>query len=177
MNNKSQELSLNLIVIGSLALLVLLIVGGILIFGGGDLLSGFTSIGASEQEVTQISFINHCRSLCNTLNLRMDWEQLEDSPELFWKEVKDYCCEHSDLDKSGGLDYYGEKGPEICALAFDCMFDTRLASEFCDGIYFNKLNGYYYSYLFRTITTTDAGEEWRCNYNPPGYSPAGNSPI
>ncbi len=100
MTRKAQELSLNLIVVGALALLVLLIVGGILIFGGGDLLSGFTSIGASDEEVRITSFLSSCQSRCNTLNLMIDYDDLggpTDPKDNFINQLSSYCCESSDL--------------------------------------------------------------------------------
>lgn len=130
---KTQELSLNLIVVGSLALLVLLIIGGILIFGGGDLLSGLTNIGASDEEVRITSFLSTCQSRCNTLNLVMDASDLNDGISVNEaSQLRSFCCEASDLDQSGEYDNNGGFGGEICALAYDqCTIDGIIPNSFC----------------------------------------------
>ncbi|MBN1923312.1 MAG: hypothetical protein JW791_00955 [Nanoarchaeota archaeon] len=128
---KAQELSLNLIVVGALALLVLLIVGGILIFGGGDLLSGFTSIGASDEEVRITSFLSSCQSRCNTLNLMLDYDDVEADPAQYTNQLKSFCCESSDLDESGSIEENGLFGPELCSLAYDCLLDGQSPSIYC----------------------------------------------
>jgi hypothetical protein len=140
---KAQELSLNLIVVGALALLVLLIIGGIIIFGGGDLLSGLTSIGASDEEVRITQFLSTCQSRCNTLNLLVDYSDLQAGDEDdYLDQLKSYCCEATDLDLSGTYDVSGEFGPEICSLAFDCSLDGRLPADYCSD---NFLSDDFYS--------------------------------
>ncbi len=136
---KAQEISLNLIVVGALALLVLLIVGGILIFGGGNLFSGLQSMGPDSEQVSVTSFLSKCQSKCNTLQLSIrDLNSLTQNQRNL---VKAYCCEHADLDGDGKYESFGDNGPEFCADAYDCKIGGTSLSSYCSDNDWNNGDG------------------------------------
>ena len=144
---RAQELSLNLIVVGALALLVLLIIGGVMIFGGGELMGGLTSVGASEQEIAITSLQSACTSKCNILNSLVNGKTdlgLETTLQVkgyLW----DYCCESYDLDADGVISEAGSYGPEYCALFYNCNIDGVYPSSYCTVVG-GAAGGYYDNY-------------------------------
>lgn len=134
---KAQELSLNLVVVGALALLVLVLIGGVMVFGGGDLIEGLTSIGASDEEVRVTSFTSTCQSKCNILNNLLDSDDLSGSgtgsfsDQTVETQVKAFCCESNDLDGDGSIEESGDLGSEYCAEFYDCSVDGVTAETFC----------------------------------------------
>lgn len=144
---KAQELSLNLIVVGALALLVLLIVGGVLIFGGGDLIAGIGQIGPGDEEVDITAFQSSCQSKCNTLNLLYDENDLEryeltamTNLDSKYNSIKNFCCESADLDGNGAIEDNGDLGPETCALAYSsCRIGNYGVNDICDSLLADSL--------------------------------------
>lgn len=134
---KAQELSLNLIVVGALALLVLLIIGGVMVFGGGDLMEGLTSLMPGREDVSATSFLSSCQQKCGTLNLVVDEDDVPagaaiSSSDPNYNAFKNYCCEAADLDGDGTIESNGDLGAEICALAYDdCTIGMYSGSSFC----------------------------------------------
>lgn len=135
---KSQELSLNMIVIGALALLVFLIIGGVLIFSGGDILGSLQGMGASQEEVAVTTFKSTCASKCRILQqLAPPMSGVIDENQM--NQIKAYCCENYDLNSNGIIETSTTLGPEYCALAYaDCRISGRNPSIFCKGTY-NRL--------------------------------------
>ncbi|VVB75136.1 Uncharacterised protein [Candidatus Tiddalikarchaeum anstoanum] len=132
---KTQELSLNMIVVGALALLVLLIIGGVLIFGGGDMLSGLTSLGPSQGEVDTTAFTSTCRSKCNTLNLQVTETQYRGitsytTNATLINQIKAFCCSSADLDGSGLI-----SSNELCSSAYtQCRLGSLSTATFCQKV-------------------------------------------
>jgi hypothetical protein len=131
---KAQELSMNLIVIGALSLTVLLIVGGILIFGPWDVLGSFTSSSDSSQQL----LITKCNSKCNNLKyLATDVDNLASS------DLKGFCCESLDINKDGQI-----QDNEICANAYkrcslngkpiDCVNDDSTGDGYSTSVACNE---------------------------------------
>jgi hypothetical protein len=134
-----------MIVVGSLALLVLLIIGGVMIFGGSDLMSGLTGMGPSTEEVSQTTFLSQCRSKCNSLNLELqsytNWyanlvqnpSTGAPSPSNIAQAIKNFCCYSTDLNSNGQIETSGSSGPEICAKAYaqSCTIDGMTPMLFC----------------------------------------------
>lgn len=131
---KAQELSLNMIVVGALALLVLLLIGGVLMFGGGDILQGLSGMGASQEEVSLTSFRSTCASKCRIMNQLVSSYDSINAQNL--NQVKNFCCESYDLDSSGLIELQGSMGPEICSAAYtECRLSGRTPANFCQGSY------------------------------------------
>jgi len=132
---KSQELSLNLIVVGALALLVFLIVGGILIFSGGDILGALQGMGASQQEVAITTFRSSCASKCRVLQqLAPSVSGVINQDQML--QIKTFCCENYDLNSNGLIELSTEIGPEFCSLAYaDCKLSGRSSVQLCKGKY------------------------------------------
>jgi hypothetical protein len=171
--SKAQELSLNMIVVGSLALLVLLIIGGVMIFGGSDLMSGLTGMGPSTEEISQTTFLSQCRSKCNSLNLELqsypNWYNnftmsnvavqvgnswlLPVNPINILRFIKTFCCHSADLNGNGLIEATGSSGPEICSKAYaqSCTIDGVSPAVFCKKVL--SYNTAYYTVYDFTITT------------------------
>jgi hypothetical protein len=133
---KAQELSLNLIVVGALALLVLLIIGGVMVFGGGDLINQLLGIAPEEEDVAITSFRSTCTTKCQTLNYVLDDNDIPtaalwSTSDPNYNAVKNYCCESYDLDSDGRFETNGDLGPEICSLMFECRVGGQVSSSFC----------------------------------------------
>jgi len=130
---QAQELSLNLIVIGALALLVLLIVGGVLIFGGGDFINSIMGLGPSDEQVLVTSFGSACQTRCSILKTQVDSNDLTaTSPSSQTISfLKSYCCEASDLNQNGIYEASGSLGAEICGSFYDCKVGTLSSLLFC----------------------------------------------
>jgi len=124
---KAQELSLNLVVVGVLALLVLVIVGGVMIFGGGDLFNSLSGMAPTDS-ATLTTFLTDCQQKCQTINL------MKGSGDLTATQAQIFCCADDDMDDDGEVTINGELGPEICALAYsDCEVDGENPASFCVG--------------------------------------------
>ncbi|MDD2679028.1 MAG: hypothetical protein PHS81_04055 [Candidatus Nanoarchaeia archaeon] len=136
---KSQELSLNLIVVGALALLVFLIVGGILIFSGGDILGSLEGMGASQEEVSITTFRSGCSSKCRVLQqLSPSVSGTINQDEML--QIKAFCCENYDLNSNGVIELSTSLGPEVCSLAYpDCRVSGRLSLQLCKGVYLKEV--------------------------------------
>ncbi len=123
---KTQGLPLNLIVIGALALLVLMILGGVLIMGGGSMMEGLTGAAPSEEEVALQSLLTDCQSKCRTAKMMVD-----DIPPTTVSEairLQDFCCHGSDIDGNGEIDY----NSETCAAVYtDCRIGGLAPSGAC----------------------------------------------
>jgi hypothetical protein len=173
---KAQELSLNMIVVGSLALLVLLIIGGVMIFGGSDLMSGLTGMGPSSEEVSQTTFLSQCRSKCNSLNLELQsvtnwYDQLQSTfvwyyttPSTLMQSIKDFCCYSTDLNGNGQLEMTGSSGPEYCSKAYaqSCTIDGLSPAVFCKKAYSGQSGGYAYYYDFTSIAVYSSAYYHTC---------------
>lgn len=114
---KAQELSMNLIVVGALALTVLLIVGGMVIFGPWDMLGSFTSSDDSSQQL----LMTKCSSKCTNLKY-----YASDPADLTDDELKTYCCEYVDLNGDQLVDVN-----ELCADAYNCKLNGKIVH--CSG--------------------------------------------
>ncbi|MFA5333754.1 MAG: hypothetical protein WC376_04635 [Candidatus Nanoarchaeia archaeon] len=147
---KSQELSLNMIVIGALALLVLLIIGGVIIFSGGDILGSLQGMGASQDEVAVTTFKSTCASKCRILQqLAPPMSGTIDEDQM--NQIKAFCCENYDLNSSGSIDASTALGPEYCALAYtECRISGRNPLTFCKGFYNKETFGIMGSSLVET---------------------------
>ena len=133
---KSQELSLNMIVIGALALLVFLIIGGVVIFSGGDILGSLQGMGASQEEVSVTTFKSTCASKCRILQqLAPPVSGIIDENQM--NQIKAFCCENYDLNSNGIIEVSTTLGQEYCALAYaECKISGRAPSTFCKGKYY-----------------------------------------
>lgn len=144
---KAQELSLNLIVVGALALLVLLIIGGVMVFGGGDLINNLLGITPAQEDVDITAFLATCQQKCNTLNLLVDDNDIPTGPSWStsdpnYNSVKTFCCEASDLDGDGTFEMTGgDYGSEFCGQAYDCRIGSYSGSSFCDKAPLNTAQG------------------------------------
>lgn len=137
---KSQELPLNFIVLGAMALLVFLIVGGVVIFYGDDISAIFGNIGVSDDEVALTTFQSSCSSKCRVLNQIVSSISSPIS-ETQMESIKAFCCESYDLDSDGYYETSSALGPEICSLAYtDCKISGKSPSSFCTGTY-SKVTG------------------------------------
>ncbi|MFA5333717.1 MAG: hypothetical protein WC376_04450 [Candidatus Nanoarchaeia archaeon] len=136
---KSQELSLNMIVIGALALLVFLIIGGVLIFSGGDILGSLQGMGASQDEVAVTTFKSTCASKCRILQqLAPPTSGTIDENQM--NQIKAYCCENYDLNSNSNIEDSTTLGPEYCAKAYtECKISGKTPSQFCKGKYYKTI--------------------------------------
>jgi hypothetical protein len=132
---KSQELSLNMIVIGALALLVLLIVGVVVVVYGGDIIESIQGIGASPEEVAITTFRSTCASKCRILSgLEPPVSGVIDENQM--NQIKSFCCSNYDLNSNGEIESSTTLGPEYCALAYaECRVSGRNPGQFCKGSY------------------------------------------
>jgi hypothetical protein len=155
-NKKSQELSINMIVVGVLALLVMVIVI-VLIFYGGEIMGSFGGFGVQEEELAVTTFKNTCTGKCRTLqsfNIPSGKTLTQDQ----MTQVKGFCCESYDLNANTYIDLSTELGPEICSLAYpNC--GSRSSAVLCQGSYsrssINPLTGQaIYTQTFFDFTKT-----------------------
>ena len=127
---KAQGLPLNLIVIGALALLVLMILGGVLIMGGGSMMQGLTGMAPEEEEVAIQSLLNTCQSRCRSADLLIN--SLPPANKAQLPRLYDFCCYGSEINSDGTV----ELGTESCAALYtDCRIADAIPSVACKGRY------------------------------------------
>jgi len=165
---KSQELSLNMIVVGALALLVLLLIGGVLMFSGGDIMGSIEGMGASQEEISVTTFRTTCASKCRILSqLSPSVSGTITADEM--NQIKAFCCENFDLNSNGVIEASSTLGPEYCSKAYDdCMLKGRNPSQFCKGTYTKQVVHPVYG-----LTTAEADFDFTQTYANDGFGTEG----